>query len=71
MEGQLRADAGCTGSQGPPTHTVDAPSTFLVQPVEEQPTMARLVTLPLNADWTELMKLDFPEPIGPRKRTRA
>lgn len=45
--------------------------TFLVQPMEEQPTMARLVTLPLNTDWTELIKLDFPEPTGPRKRTRA
>lgn len=33
--------------------------------------MARLVTLPLNTDWTELMKLDFPEPTGPRRRTRA
>lgn len=45
--------------------------TFLVQPEEEEPTMARLLTLPLNTDWTELMKLDFPEPTGPRKRTRA
>lgn len=33
--------------------------------------MARLMTLPLNTDWTELMKLDFPEPTGPTRRTRA
>ncbi|TNN41459.1 hypothetical protein EYF80_048365 [Liparis tanakae] len=45
--------------------------TFLVKLPEEEPTMARLVTRPLNTDWTELMKLDFPEPTGPRRRTRA
>lgn len=45
--------------------------TFLVKLVEKEPTMARLVTLPLNTDWTELMKLDFPEPTGPRRRTLA
>lgn len=45
--------------------------TFLVKLVDEEPTMARLVTLPLNTDWTELMKLDFPELTGPRRRTRA
>ena len=47
------------------------PCTFLVKLPEAEPTMARLVTRPLNADWTELMKLDFPEPTGPRRRTRA
>lgn len=43
--------------------------TLLVKLVVEVPTMARLVTLPLKTDWTELMKLDFPEPTGPRSRT--
>lgn len=46
-------------------------STFLVKLVEKEPTMALLMTLPLNTDWTELMKLDFPEPTGPTRRTRA
>lgn len=45
--------------------------TFLVKLDKDEPTMARLVTLPLKTDWTELMKLDFPEPTGPRRRTRA
>lgn len=45
--------------------------TFLVKLVEQEPTMARLMTLPLNTDWTELMKLDFPDPTGPRRRTLA
>lgn len=45
--------------------------TFLVKLVEKEPTMARFVTLPLNAESTELMKLDLPEPTGPRRRTLA
>ena len=46
-------------------------STFLVKLAEEEPTMARLVNLPVKTDWTELMKLDLPAPTGPSSRTRA
>ncbi|KAG7275259.1 hypothetical protein CRUP_034986 [Coryphaenoides rupestris] len=74
LEGSSEAPA--IGSQlGSLQHKHHAVHTVLqarVLPLEVyEPTMAWFRTLPENTDWTELMKLDFPEPTGPRINTRA